>query len=363
MEKKVKNLYLGAFLIFLCLPWFFWLVLGKYADTSNNENRTLAAMPQLNRDNWEDYPGQYEAYFNDRIPFRNELISFNSWINYRFFQTSVNENVILGKDKWLFYDAVTDGNPIGDYEGNLTFSDDELKAMEDGALKAQDRLRQMGIDLAVFIPPNKERVYAQYMPERYVCSPASRSDRMMERLAQGGVHIVNPKDSLIKQQAKHQLYYPYDTHWNQLGAYVGICSILESWGLKTADLSQLTVEESKRDGDDLANMLNLGKAVFNDSIEYHIKGNFDSETPISDQLAHFENPDASYDKTVFLLGDSYRTAMKPGLCLYFTDVYVAQHESYAYEMLEQARPDYMIVEYIERHSDRLADIEAMIFGK
>ena len=36
--------------------------------------------------------------------------------------------------KWLFYDAVTDGNPIGDYEGNLTFSDDELKAMEDGAL-------------------------------------------------------------------------------------------------------------------------------------------------------------------------------------------------------------------------------------
>ena len=192
--------------------------------------------------------------------------------------------------------------------------------MEDGALKAQDRLRKMGIELAVFIPPNKERVYAQYMPERYVCSPASRSDRMMERLAQGGVHIVNPKDSLIKQQAKHQLYYPYDTHWNQLGAYVGICSILESWELKTADLSQLTVEESKRDGDDLANMLNLGKAVFNDSIEYHIKGNFDSETPISDQLAHFENPDASYDKTVFLLGDSYRTAMRPGLCLYFTDV-------------------------------------------
>ena len=55
--------------------------------------------------------------------------------------------------------------------------------------------------------------------------------------------------------------------------------------------------------------------------------------------------------------------MRPGLCLYFTDVYVAGHESYAYEMLEQARPDYMIVEYIERHSDRLADIEALIFGK
>lgn len=359
MGKTVKNMYLAAFLVFLCLPWFFWLLLGKYTDSANHENRTMASKPQLHMETYKTYPEEYEAYFNDRIPFRNELVALNSWVNYRFFKTSVNENVILGKDKWLFYDAVTDGNPIGDYEGNLAFSEQEIKTMGDGALKVQKELNEMGISFAVLIPPNKERVYSRQMPDRYVCSEASRSDDMIRRLAKRGVNIVNPKDKLVKFRDEYQLYYPYDTHWNQLGAYVAVCSVLESWGMETDALSQLTITVSERSGDDLANMLNLGQWVFDDGAEYSIQGAFDDETPITDELAHFENPDAPCDKTVFLLGDSYRTAMKPALCLYFTDVYVAKHENYTYRLLEQTRPDYMIVEYVERHSDRLADIELL----
>lgn len=362
MRKGIQKIYSAILVIFICLPWFFWLIFGKYADSSNYENRALASRPKFHIKNCENYPAEWEAFFNDRIPFRNELISFNSWVNYRLFKTSVNENVILGKDKWLFYDAVTDGNPIGDYEGNLDFSPEEIEIMGDGVFNVQDRLDKMGIRLAVFIPPNKERVYQQYMPARYTCSETSRSDRMIGRLAKQGADIISPKDDLVKLGSEYQLYYPYDTHWNQLGAYVGTCSVLKSWGMDTDHLSQLAITESERKGDDLANMLNLGEAVFNDSTEYVIQGDFDHETPITDQLAHYENPNARYDKTVFLLGDSYRTAMKPALCMYFTDVYVAEHDNYTYEMLKETSPDYMIVEYIERHSDRLADIEELVFG-
>lgn len=362
MKKSVIKMYVVLFAAFICLPRLFWMAFGKYADSGNYENRALAQKPAFHIRSYENYPREFEAFFNDTLPFRNELISLNSWMNYRIFRTSVNENVVIGKDKWLFYDAFSDGDPMGDYEGNHTFSDEELERMGDACLNVQNRLGETGIELAIIIPPNKERVYGRFMPERYTASETSRTDRMIERLEAGGVPIINPKDALLERQEEYELYYPYDTHWNQLGGYVGTCTVLNSWGIETMDLDELTVLPSRRSNDDLANMLNLGDSVFNDGTEYTIQGEYDREgVQIADGLVHLKNPSAACDKTVFLLGDSYRTAMRAALCLYFTDVYVAEYDRYAWSMIEEARPDYLIVEYVERNSARLAGIEELVF--
>lgn len=364
MGEKIRNVYLAMFILFICLPLLGGRILGNYVDSSNYENRSFAPRPTFHVETYQNYPSEYEAFFNDNLPFRNELISLNSWVYYRIFGTPANENVILGKDKWLFYHSVSDGNPLADYEGNLSFSAEETEEMAAASLATQDRLRKMGIRFAVLIPPNKERVYSQHMPERYAFSPISRSDQMMEVLKAKGVPIISPKENLLALRSEYELYYPYDTHWNQLGAYVGTCSVLESWGMATADLSELQISAFERRGDDLANMLHLGEWVFNDGTEYSIAGNFDDGTaPIGEGLAYFENPDAPCKQAVFLLGDSYRTAMKPALCLYFSDVYVADQKLYSYDMLEQASPDCLIVEYVERNSDKLAEIEELVFGR
>ena len=86
-------------------------------------------------------------------------------------------------------------------------------------------------------------------------------------------HLPGQQSALSEKGRPYPLFSKY--HRFYVRQPVGMSLYI----LKTADLSQLTVEESKRDGDDLANMLNLGKAVFNDSIEYHIKGNLKPRPP------------------------------------------------------------------------------------
>lgn len=371
MNKRIKKLYLALFIVAVGFPCFFWLVLGKNINLvgGNYENRILASEPIFDVNTYESYPLEYEAYFNDNLPFRNKLVSLNSWINYSVFEVSTSNRVILGKEKWLFYGDVTDGNPVGDYEGTNSFSDEEISCMCEAALNVQNRLEDMGIQFAIIIPTNKERIYAKYMPDYYKYSENSRTDLLVEVLQNKNLNIINPKDRLLDLQSQYQLYYSYDTHWNQLGGYVSVCDILNMWGIETAGLTDLTILSSElKDNyhvsavDDLANMLNLRNSVFCDEIEYEIEEIYDVDwSQITYDLTHFENKTATNNETVFLLGDSFRVAMIPSLCTYFSDVYVVHTSSYTHNMLEEIEPDYLIIEYVERHSMYLKEIEHMVF--
>lgn len=364
MLKRMQKMYLALFIILICLPRFLCLIFEKYIDSANYENRIPAEKPAFHIDTFKDYPSEYEAYFNDNLPFRNVLISLNSWVNYCVFKSSSSERVILGKNKWLFYGDTNDGNSIADYEGTNAFSDEEIQAMKDVCRSTQNRLEEMGIQLAIVIPPNKERVYSEYMPDCYTFKESSRTDLMIEELKNEDIHVIDLKNDLLNRKSDYPLYYPYDTHWNQLGAYVGACSILNSWGYPTEDLSELTILSAAKRGGDLANMLNLSNLVFDDGAEYSIQESYSGDgTQLSDGFLYFKNPDAPIAKTVFLLGDSFREAMKPALCKYFSDVYIVPRGSYTYTMLEQAGPDYMIVEYVERCSDALIGMESIVFEK
>lgn len=366
MDKKSQKLYLILFIVVICLPFLYWLILGQNVVSDNYENRTLASKPTFSLDAYEDYSSQYESYFNDHFPFRNQLVPLNSLINYRVFNISTHESVILGKNKWLFF-GDKDDNPIGDYEGTRTFSDEEISKMRDSCLSIQTELEEMGIQFAIIIPVNKERVYSQYMPERYILSEASRTDLAIETLQEAGINIVNPKEDLLSLCSEYQLYYRYDTHWNQLGAYIGVCDILKSWEVEVTDLKELTISSSELKKDyhqsarcDLALMLNLRDYVFDDDVEYSIEECYSLDWSQVEQMSplHFINTQAINDKTIVLVGDSFTIAMIPALCTYFSEVYVLS--GCTRNTLEEISPDYLIVEYVERHSEEMLKIEQLI---
>lgn len=367
MNTKIQKLYLIFFIVVICMPFLYWLILGQYVISENYENRTLASKPVFSLDAYGDYSSEYESYFNDHIPFRNQLVPLNSLINYYVFNISASERVILGKNKWLFYGDVNGGNPIGDYEGTKTFSAEEISYMKDTCLSLQTELNEMGIQFAIIIPTNKERVYSQYMPEQYILSENSRTDLAIEALQKEGINIINPTDDLLSLCSEYELYYPYDTHWNQLGAYIGVCDVLKSWGMETADLNELTIlssdlkdnyHASARSG--LAMMLNLRNYVFDDEKEYSIQECYDVDWPQVEQTAckHLINTQALNDKTIVLVGDSFTAAMIPALCTYFSEVYVV--DGCDRVTLEEMAPDYLIVEYVERYSERLLDIDQWV---
>ena len=90
MEKKktAENIILIAFMVLICALSLIWLPLQKILDNENYENRELAERPDLTLENYGIFSGEFEAYFNDHIPFRNYFMTINNAIDVFIFRHS-----------------------------------------------------------------------------------------------------------------------------------------------------------------------------------------------------------------------------------------------------------------------------------
>lgn len=280
--------------------------------------------------------------------------------------------VLSGKENWLFYKTKVDGDPIADYEGTNLFTQAELEKMKKTALEVQEKLKKKGIKLTILIAPNKESIYWEYMPETYVHAARSRTDILSEYLHQKGVSIVFPKEEELAEHLSRQVYYYYDTHWNQLGAYTAVKSLMSSWDLSIPALSDRVITSKPLHGnyhynaqDDLAKLVDL-RSVLTDDIEYEIKGTapMDWTTYEREQSAksvsHFFNEKAVNEASVLLVGDSFRSSMLPALREQFRDVYVIYRQNYTPDLLDDIQPDHLVAEYAERYSKSIMNLKILI---
>lgn|GEM_PF-5871751 len=85
------------------------------------------------------------------------------------FKCSTVHGISQGKeqDDWLFYANTSDGDPISCYQGTNLFSEEDLKNIVQNCINQRDFLEVQGKEFAIFIAPNKERVYSEYMQDKY----------------------------------------------------------------------------------------------------------------------------------------------------------------------------------------------------
>ncbi len=82
MRQRIKAyIFAGMFLGMMILPGLLFIPLKDYVDTENYENRVYQEKPVLNFRNLsaadlKSYPGQYDAYFNDHLAFKNPIVAF-----------------------------------------------------------------------------------------------------------------------------------------------------------------------------------------------------------------------------------------------------------------------------------------------
>lgn len=280
--------------------------------------------------------------------------------------------VVQGSDNWLFYKSKTDGDPIADYEGTNRYTQKEMHSIAQVALLTQNEIESRGIQFAILVAPNKENIYSEYMPNTYIHSEVSSTDLLIDYLVENGINVVSPKNELLENHMELQVYYSYDTHWNQLGAYIGVKDALAIWGIDMPELSDRTISSKSLKGnyhycgeDDLAKMVGL-RPVFDDEIEYEVDGTIlmdwqsFQEEQTSNQVSHFTNHDAKNQGTILLVGDSFRSSMIPSLREEFAEVYVVHRSYYTLEMLDEINPDYLLVEYVERCSSGIVSIDELI---
>ncbi len=151
-----------------------------------------------------------DSYLSKNFGFREELISLYASIQTKIFKVSPVEDVIYGKEGYLFYKETVD-----DYCGTNPVSERELYNLYKTLELMDEYVDNQGGRFLFLVAPNKNSLY-DYMPYNYgKIEGKSNWERLENKL--DSVAYVDA--FALFESRDEELYYKTDTHWNDLGAY------------------------------------------------------------------------------------------------------------------------------------------------
>mgnify|MGYP003206495199 CR=1 FL=1 len=116
------------------------VIFGAFSDkfnTQNNENRELAAFPEVSLSSLGEFPEAFEEFYKDHLPFKNALVSLNNYMDTSLFRNTKIGDVVIGKDNWLFYLPSKDGeNAMADYQKTNLYTEEKSGEIAAGIAKA-----------------------------------------------------------------------------------------------------------------------------------------------------------------------------------------------------------------------------------
>lgn len=234
-------------------------VKGKISET---ENRVLASFPEIfdQQGNFiPDAVSGIQNWFNDNLGFRSELVSLNSLFQFNILNCSPSEKVEIGKDGWFFY---TQDNNIDIAKGTYpNFQEADLQKICVQQTRIQQKLKEKGIEYVLILPPSKVSIYPEYIRSGDYTIRKTPDDILADYLeAHTTIKVIRLKDELINQKDIGQLYLKTDTHWNELGSYVGynkIINDLNKWGIINDEPAEVEFEDGYYKGEFSAMMGNI----------------------------------------------------------------------------------------------------------
>lgn len=368
MKKSTAFIYNAALIILIICPVILFLLFGKYIHSENNENRALKEMPAFSVFDISSYPSEFEAFFEDNLPFKNSLVLVNSYINYKVFKTSNSPNVIVGRDGWLFYKGAQNfgENPVADYQGSNLYTDAELEIIAENMQAAKEALESRGIKFALLLIPNKERVYDKYMPASYgEAAQNNRMEQVADYLVRNtDIRVVNIMEELkeyAESPGNGRIYYKYDTHWNHTGAYIAAQIMGRELGFELPDISSLTENLVDAPSMDLAvqlsmqSVLNEGKiAVYEGFTDRNIK------STTNEAVTEFNFRDISADaggEKLLILGDSFSGTLGRYMSAGYEETYAIFNNNYTAKILDEYKPDVVVFETVERFIDKMLSFD------
>ena len=353
--RRLIAVCFGAFLLAVFAgTWLHW------DPAESRENRNLAKLPDLPRNYREarSFSSQVMVFFRDHFGFRNALIRAVALGKYHGLGPEVNNRIIVGKQGWLFYSK--DEKFLAD-RGLDPFSESELDSWQDLLEKRESWFAHRGIPFLVVIPPDKQTIYPEYLPDEFrgFLTP-SRLDQLIARLRErrSPVLIVDLRPALFEAKRRGQVYFKTDSHWNDDGAYAAYVALLDAIGkalpnrrLPPQPRSNFAIVTATKSGD-LAQQLDLYFEYHEETTEL-IRRDFLGRPDAFEKLIQIpstEGPDPSAPR-LLTYNDSFTGPLVQFLSANFS------HATYFWNPITEiidpapvkgARPDIVIHEFVER---------------
>lgn len=350
-----------ASVLFLVILFFFFFnnLVRWIPDKEAHENRKMVELQDLRGQSFIEYPGILTEYSNDHFSFRNILFTAHSVLKAKLFQaSSLPDQVIVGKKGWFFKNdtfAVLDSRKLNRFDSQY------LDGMKNTLKQRIQYLQSKGIKYYVIVPPNHDRIYREYYPERYKVVPNAGHDRLdyykvfcKQTL---DFSIIDPTDSMMKYKFLHDVYYSTDTHWNLFGAWVGYRNLIEAIRrdfpcIQPLEYSELAITDTFTNQGDLSAM--LGMEEIYKRKEFKLKdrlGRVSIELPATAEMVmHFQNTRRldSCQLKVLVFRDSYSNYLIPFLNLHFKDAVYVWSYNFLQDLIESEKPDIVILEAQQR---------------
>lgn len=338
MKKVCSVLYIALALLLCLTPSLGMLLFGESGAAANQR---LADRPSLReRDgSWNlQVLNDSADYLADRFALRQELVSLWGRMNTGLLRSSPEEQVILGREGWLYY-APT----LPDYTGQ-SLSEEELEAIADRLLALQTLAESRGARFLLAVAPNKNSLVPEFMPAAY---PAAHSEgnwaRLRPLLEERGVAFAD-------LFALPMPYYRTDTHWTAEGAAMAADRLLSALGRESAYAAGPFLKEQEAAAGDLYEMLYPAGTPAEETLAYAGALRFE----------HLNRPNGGNAITIRTAGegegslycwrDSFGIALYPYLADAFGEACFSRSADYT---LPEGAYDVVILEIVERNLPRL----------
>lgn len=335
------KIFTAAFLLLCILPSAGMLFLPP---TEAAANERLTPVPQLKNEDgsWnQNVLDDATNYIADHFALRQEMVTANAMLQTGLLATSPAEDVIYGRDGWLYYAETLD-----DYQNRATLTDEEVRQIAQTIADMQAYCEARGAQFVFTIAPNKNSLYPEHMPARYLQSDSPGNyEKLKPLLEEYGVHYADLFTFLSEQD--EILYLKTDSHWTNRGAALAHDFLMETLGLPHTAFAQAEYTTAETHRGDLYEMLYPKGTAREAQQAYETTFSYVSEPRTAeDILIQTTSPDAPNGR-LLLCRDSFGNALHPFLAEDFREATITRQMPYPLEQVQAG--DTVIVEIVERN--------------
>ena len=341
MKRVLTILFIAVFFLCCLVPSVGMLAAGPSEAVANE---IPAAVPRL-----RNYDGTWNAAFLSQLrdyigkDFFLRLEGITAWdtLLYELFRTSGRDDVLVGPDGWLFYGAA-----VNDISGAGQMTDREIWCAARGLSLMQEYAESRGAQFLFTVPCGKYSLYPAHAPAYVTVAEGSNRARLTDALKAQGVNYADLYEAFTA--VGEELYWQWDSHWNERGAALAADTILAAAGLDTTYFSGPFVTELSHTGD-------LYEMLFPRGGEKEL-----SYTPAAgfrfDYTSDFRNYDDMLITTVcegregslMLFRDSSGRSLYPYLADSFGAAYISRANNYRLDLIDEQGATLVVAELAER---------------
>ena len=339
------RIFTAAFVLLCLIPSVGMLCLPPTKAAANEQ---LAPVPQLQTPDGSWNPAVLEEatdYIADHFALRQEMVTLNAALHTGLLATSPAEKVICGTDGWLYYTET-----LADYQHKPVLTEEQ--ARETAALLAemQAYCEARGARFLFTIAPNKNSLYPEHMPGRYLQAEMPNHYAMLRPyLEEYGVHYADLFTFLSAQD--ETLYLKTDSHWSNRGAALAHDFLMQQLELPHTAFAQAPYTTANTHRGDLYEMLYPAGKALEAQQQYQTTFSYVREPRTAEDILIETTKAEAPNGRLLLCRDSFGNALHPFLAEDFRETVITRQMPYPLEQVQEG--DTVIIEIVERNLPNL----------